>query len=81
MWCEDFDDNDFLIRWRHAYQKRMVQKSKVKEQLMPLPGVHQDGGIDACQKKKKKRGRKIVEINRTFFCLVTRFWPKRNKKR
>ena len=34
MWCEDFDDNDFLIRWRHAYQKRNVQKSKIKEELM-----------------------------------------------
>ena len=21
MWCEGFDDNDYLIRWRNAYQK------------------------------------------------------------
>ena len=27
MWCEDVDDNDHLIRWRNAYQKRKAQKA------------------------------------------------------
>ena len=36
MWCEDFDDNDYLIRSRNAYQKRKAQKAKIKEQLLPI---------------------------------------------
>ena len=36
MWCEDFADNDYLIRWRNAYQKSKAQKAKIKEELLPI---------------------------------------------
>ena len=37
IWCVDFDDNDYLIRWHNAYQKQKAQKAKIKEELLPLP--------------------------------------------
>ena len=50
--------------------KTQGSKIKNKRRVSPVPGIHQDEGISACQ-KKKKRDRKIVGINRTFLCLVT----------
>ena len=36
MRCEDFDDNDYLIRWRNAYQKCKTQKAQIKKELIPI---------------------------------------------
>ena len=36
MLCEDFDDNDYLIKWRNEYQKRKAQKASIKEELLPI---------------------------------------------
>ena len=29
MWCKDFDDSVYLIRWRNAYQKRKAQRVQI----------------------------------------------------
>ena len=58
MWYEDFgddDDDDKLIRWYEGYQKRKAQKAKIKDELMPISCIHQDGGIGVFLRMKKKR--------------------------
>ena len=29
MWCKDFDDSVYFIRWRNAYQKRKAQRVQI----------------------------------------------------
>ena len=38
LWHDDtyYCNDDRLIRWRNAYQKRKTQKAKIKEELMPI---------------------------------------------
>ena len=36
MWCEDFDDNDYLINWHNAYQKCKAQKAQIKKEVLPI---------------------------------------------
>ena len=43
-----------------------LKKPQLKKSYYPLLGIHQSGGIGACQ-KTKKRDRKIVDINMDHF--------------
>ena len=54
MWCGDFDNNDYLIRWCNAYQKRRVQKAEIKEELMPI-AWHPSRYWDWCMSEDEKR--------------------------
>ena len=57
IWHDDdyyCNDNE-LIKWRNGYQKRKAQKASIKEELLPLLGTHQDGGISVFLKTRKKR--------------------------
>ena len=45
-----------------------LKKPQLKKSYYPLLGIHQGGGIGACQ-KTKKRERKIVDINMDLFCV------------
>ena len=35
-----------------------AKKAKIKEELMPIVGIHQSGGMGVCQKTKMKGSRK-----------------------
>ena len=48
-------DDDRLVRWYEGYQKRKVQKAKIKKELLLIAWHTSRGGISECQKKKKKR--------------------------
>ena len=61
-WDNDDDENKFF-EWYNGYKKRKAQKANIKEELLP---IQQDGEIGVCQ-KRKKRDRKIMEVNRGFF--------------
>ena len=54
MWCEDFDDNDYLIRWPNAYQKRKAQKASIKEGLLPI-AWHPSRWWDWCTSEGEKK--------------------------
>ena len=56
MWYDDdeYCDDDGLIRWYKGYKKCKTQKAKIKEELMPMLGIHQFIGIGACEKMKKE---------------------------
>ena len=43
------------------------EKQKKKKNSYPLPGIHEGGGIDACQKKRKKRQKNCGNKHRPFF--------------
>ena len=32
----DYDHNDYFFEWYDGYQKRKVQKAKLREELMPI---------------------------------------------
>ena len=36
IWCEDFDNNDYLNRWHNAHQKQKAQRASIKVELMPI---------------------------------------------
>ena len=67
LW-HNYCDNDRPIKWHNGYKKRKPQKAKIEEELMPIAGIHQDGGIGACQ-KTRKTDRKIVEVTDSCFEL------------
>ena len=60
-WDNDDDENKFFEGY-DGYNKRKAQKANIKEELLP---IQQDGEIGVCQ-KRKKRDRKIMEVNRGF---------------
>ena len=51
---DEYCDDDELIKWYNGYQKRKVQKTKIKEELMPI-AWHLDRVIDWCMPEDKKR--------------------------
>ena len=50
------------------------EKQKKKKNSYPLPGIHEGGGIDACQKKRKKRQKNCGNKHRPFFS-AHKIWP------
>ena len=54
MWREDFDDSDYLIRWRNAYKKRKAQKALIKKDLMPI-AWHPSRWWDWCFSEDEKK--------------------------
>ena len=36
MWCEDFDDSHYLIRWHNVYKKCKDKKAQIKKELIPI---------------------------------------------
>ena len=54
MWCEDFDDIDYLIGWRNAYQKRKAQKTSIKLELIPI-AWHPDRVMEWRKSEGEKR--------------------------
>ena len=36
MWCDDFGDSAYLVRWRNAYQQRKAQKAQIKKEILPI---------------------------------------------
>ena len=38
-----------------AIKNARLKKQKQKKNCYPLPGIHQDGGADVCQKARKKK--------------------------
>ena len=54
MWYEDFDDDDDVhIEWYHDYQKRRAQKTKIKDELVPI-AWHPNRVMDWCMSKDEK---------------------------
>ena len=54
MWCEDFDDSYYLIRWRNEYKKRKAQKAQIKKELLPI-AWHPSSWWDWCVSEDKKK--------------------------
>ena len=56
IWHDDDDycTDDELIEWYKRYQKRKVQKAKIKEELMPI-AWHLDRVKDQCMPEDEKR--------------------------
>ena len=65
----DDDNEDKFFERYDGYQKRKAQKAKIKEELLPITW-HPLRYWDWCmsEDEKKKRNRKIVDINIAFFC-------------
>ena len=40
MWCEDFDDSRYLIKWHNAYRDTRPKKHKLKKTQCLLLGTH-----------------------------------------
>ena len=64
MWCDDYydddgdhwdddGDEDHFFEWYDGYKNRKAQKASIKEELLPLLGIHQGCRIGGCQKTKK----------------------------
>ena len=54
-----FDDDDYcndaeIIEWYEGYQKRKVQKAKIKEELLPITW-HPNHVMDWCMSEDEKR--------------------------
>ena len=64
-WDDDGDKYKFF-EWYDGYKKRKDQKASY-----PLLGIHQDIGIGACQKKRKKKTETCGDKYRPFLCLMT----------
>ena len=68
---DDDGDKDKFFEWYDGYKKRKDQKASIKEGSYPLLGIHQDIGIGACQKKRKKKTETCGDKYRPFLCLMT----------
>ena len=70
-WCGDDDHGNYdgLIKWHMDIKNGRLKKAKKKEELLPLLGIYQEGGIGVFL-RTKTRNRKIVVIN-LFPCLMT----------
>ena len=55
LWHDDdyWHDDDKLIKWYEGYQKRMAQKAKIKEELLPI-AWHPDRVMDWCMSEDEK---------------------------
>ena len=55
IWHDDNDyyDDDELIEWYEGHQKRKAQKSKIKEELLPV-AWHPDRVMGCCISEDKK---------------------------
>ena len=55
LWHDDdyWRDDDKLIKWYEDYQKRMAQKAKIKEELLPI-AWHPDRVMDWCMSEDEK---------------------------
>ena len=70
IWHNDSEycDGHRAIKWYDGYQKRKVQKAKIKYNSSPLLGIDQDGGIGVSPKTKKK-GQKNCGHKHGPFCV------------
>ena len=59
--CDDYYDDNGYIKWYDGYQKRKTQKAKIKEELSPLLGIHQDGGIGVPEEEKKETEKSLYK--------------------
>ena len=50
---DDDDDEDNFFKWYDGYKKRKVHRASIKEELIPINCISQDGWIGVCQKMKK----------------------------
>ena len=67
---ESWDDNGETVEWYEGHQTRKTQKAKIKEELMPITW-HPSRWWNWCvPEDKKKKDRKIVGINMSFFVSV-----------
>ena len=63
IWRDDdeYCDDDELIKWYNGYQRRKVQKAKIKEELLPIVW-HADCVMDWCMSEDKKRWWKLQVV-------------------
>ena len=56
IWCDDdeYRDDDGLIEWYNGYQKRKAQKTKVKEELLPI-SWHPNRVMEWCISEDEKK--------------------------
>ena len=54
-WVTESDDQNKFFKWYDGYKKRRLRRHKLRKNFCPLLGIHQDGGIDVCQKTRKKK--------------------------
>ena len=67
---ESWDDHGEMVEWYEGHQTRKTQKAKIKEELMPITW-HPSRWWNWCvPEDKKKKDRKIVGINMSFFVSV-----------
>ena len=57
-----------------------LKKLQLKKGSYPLLGIHQGGGIGACQRTKRKRQKNCEHETWTFLCLVTGYKNLLSKK-
>ena len=71
IWYDDYHDDDELGKWLDVYQKRKVQKSQIKKELM-LIAWHPSRWWDWCLDEDEKKETENCRHKYGLFCV---WWP------